>query len=179
MKTGTDVRISPHAVIVHSDLMETGDHVAIDPFTVITTAATLGSYIHIAPHCTVIGGRNSRFVMKDFCGMAAGCRIICASDNFTGEGLINPTVPMKYRAVTFSTITLERFVTLATNVIVLPGVTIGEGAVVGAGSIVNRDLEPWRIYAGSPVKPIGQRSSDKILAYAREIMRSKAKPASA
>jgi galactoside O-acetyltransferase len=179
MKTGTDVRISPQAIIVHADLVETGDHIAIDPFTVISTAATLGSYIHIAPHCSIIGGRNGKLVMGDFSGLAAGCRIICSTDDYSGLGLVNPTIPMKYRVVTCTTITLGRFVTLGTNVIVLPGVTIGEGAVVGAGSIVNRDLEPWRVYAGSPVRPIGERSRDKILAYAEEIMQSKPKPASA
>lgn len=39
----------------------------------------------------------------------------------------------------------------------MPGVTIGEGALVGANSLVNRNLKPWCIYAGNPVKLIGER----------------------
>lgn len=173
MKNGEDVRISPQAVIVNADLVEIGSHVAIDPFTVITTALTLGSYIHIAPHCSIIGGRNGRLVMGDFSSLAAGCRIICSSDDYSGEGLNGAVIPLKYRVVKFTTITIGRFASLATNVMVLPGVTIGEGAVAAAGATVNRDLEPWGIYAGSPVRQVGTRKSEKIIAYAKEIMQGK------
>ena len=44
--------------------------------------------------------------------------------------------------------------------IILPGVTIGEGAVVAAGSIVSRDVEPYTIVAGSPARPISERTRD-------------------
>lgn len=172
MTTGTDVRISPQALIVNPDVVTIADHVAIDAFVVITTALRLGSYIHIGPHCSIIGGRHSTLVMEDFSGLAAGCRIICASDDFKGEGLINPTVPMKYRVVTYSTVTLRRFATLGTNCIALPGVTLGEGAVCAAGTLVTRDLDPWGIYAGSPARQVGERRRDKVLAYADEILRS-------
>jgi putative colanic acid biosynthesis acetyltransferase WcaF len=43
------------------------------------------------------------------------------------------------------------------NVFVGPGVKIGEGAVVGACSAVFRDVPPWMIVAGSPVRPIRPR----------------------
>ena len=36
--------------------------------------------------------------------------------------------------------------------VVMPGVTIGEGALVGANSLVDRNLKPWGIYHGNPVK---------------------------
>jgi acetyltransferase-like isoleucine patch superfamily enzyme len=42
---------------------------------------------------------------------------------------------------------------LGAGVVVLPGVTIGAGAVVGAGSLVTKDLEPNRLYLGSPARP--------------------------
>lgn len=43
---------------------------------------------------------------------------------------------------------------LGFNVIVLPGVTIGEGAVVGAGSVVTRDVPAWTVVAGNPAREI-------------------------
>lgn len=46
---------------------------------------------------------------------------------------------------------------IGANVTIMPGVTIGEGAVVGANALINKDLEPWGIYVGTPCKKIGER----------------------
>ena len=40
---------------------------------------------------------------------------------------------------------------------ILGGVTIGDGCVVGAGSVVNKDLPPYSISAGSPAKVMKYR----------------------
>ena len=40
------------------------------------------------------------------------------------------------------------------NVIVLPGVTIGDNVVIGAGSVVNRDIPPDSVAVGNPCKVI-------------------------
>jgi acetyltransferase-like isoleucine patch superfamily enzyme len=37
---------------------------------------------------------------------------------------------------------------------VLKGVTIGQGAIVGAGSLVNADVPPWTMVAGTPARVI-------------------------
>lgn len=37
------------------------------------------------------------------------------------------------------------------NVVVCPGVTIGDGCVIGAGSVVTRDIPPMSFAAGSPL----------------------------
>lgn len=44
------------------------------------------------------------------------------------------------------------------NVIVLPGVTIGEGAVCCAGCVVTNDVAPYDIVAGIPAKRISGRN---------------------
>jgi galactoside O-acetyltransferase len=102
--------------------------------------------------------------------LAAGCRIICSSDDYSGAGLNGAVIPLKYRVVKFTTITIGRFASLATNVVVFPGVTIGEGAVAAAGAIVNRNLEPWGIYAGSPVRRVGTRQNKTMLSFAAELL---------
>jgi len=46
---------------------------------------------------------------------------------------------------------------VAADVFVGPGVTIGEGAVVGARSTLVKNVEPWSVVAGNPVRKIKNR----------------------
>lgn len=50
--------------------------------------------------------------------------------------------------------TIQDNVWIGGNVIILPGVTIGEGSVIGAGSIVSKDIPPNTLNYGSPCKTI-------------------------
>jgi maltose O-acetyltransferase len=49
---------------------------------------------------------------------------------------------------------------IAMGATVLGGVTIGEGAVVAANATVTRDVEPYTIVAGTPARPVGERTRD-------------------
>lgn len=168
-RIGEDVFISVHAEIRRPHLVSIGSHVAIDTGAYITTAAEIGDYVHIGPYTTFIGGESGFFKIGNFSGIAAGCRIICASDDYLGAGLIGPTIPKKYQVIIAKPVILEDFVTLGVNAIVMPGITLGEGSVVGAGSLVTKDTEPWTVYAGSPARGIKKRPSEQILAYAKEL----------
>lgn len=46
---------------------------------------------------------------------------------------------------------------LGSNVIVLPGVSVGEGAVVCAGAVVTKDVEPYAVVAGIPAQKVSER----------------------
>ena len=46
---------------------------------------------------------------------------------------------------------IGKYAVVGANAVVLPGVTLGEGCTVGALSLVNRDCEPWTIYAARPL----------------------------
>lgn len=43
---------------------------------------------------------------------------------------------------------------IGANVIIMPGVTIGDGCVIGAGTLVTKDCEPNGLYVGVPAKRI-------------------------
>lgn len=58
-------------------------------------------------------------------------------------------------------VTIHDRVYLGANVIVLPGVTIGEGAVCCAGCVVTKDVEPYTVVAGIPAKKVGERPRDQ------------------
>ena len=49
------------------------------------------------------------------------------------------------------------------NVTVLDGVTIGDGAVIGAGSVVSKDIPPYAIAVGSPIRIIKYRFKEDVI----------------
>jgi len=42
----------------------------------------------------------------------------------------------------------------------MPGVEVGEGAAIGALSFVRNSVEGWSIYAGNPLRRLGDRSTE-------------------
>lgn len=167
---GKDVFISHNVEIRRPHLVSVGSHVAIDTGVYITTSATIKDYTHLSPYTTVIGGAQSSLIVEEFVTIASGCRMICGSDQFMGEGFTSVTVPDEYRdVVDLGIIKCEKFAGLGTNVVVLPNVTIGEGSVIGACSLVTKDTEPWTIYMGIPARPIKTRPREKMLEYAKRL----------
>ena len=49
------------------------------------------------------------------------------------------------------------------NVTILDGVTVGDGAVIGAGAVVSKDIPPYAIAVGVPIKIIKYRFSDEVI----------------
>ncbi len=47
--------------------------------------------------------------------------------------------------------------------LILSGVNIGDGAVIGANSVVSKDIPPYAIAAGNPVKILKFRFSENII----------------
>ena len=41
-----------------------GDHIAVDKGVYCTTQIKIGSYTHISPYVTIIGGKNSIFLSR-------------------------------------------------------------------------------------------------------------------
>ncbi len=68
-----------------------------------------------------------------------------------------PHVPIRRQGHRVSPIDIGRDVWLGAGAIVLRGVTIGEGSVVAAGSVVNADVEPYTVVAGTPARLVSHR----------------------
>lgn len=47
--------------------------------------------------------------------------------------------------------------------IILSGVKIGKGAVIGAGCVVAKDVKPYEIVIGNPMRSLGNRFDDEII----------------
>jgi len=51
-------------------------------------------------------------------------------------------------------------VLIGSDTIILSGVTIGHGAIVGAGSVVAKDVAPYTIVAGNPIREVRKRFTE-------------------
>lgn len=51
---------------------------------------------------------------------------------------------------------------ISCNSVIISGVKIGDGAVIGAGAVVTKNVEPYAIVGGVPVKVIRYRFSNEI-----------------
>ena len=58
-------------------------------------------------------------------------------------------------------IIIEDDVWIGFNSIILKGVRIGRGAIIGAGSLVVKDVEPWTVNVGNPLKCIKKLEPEK------------------
>jgi len=160
------------AKVVGMPNFELGMYSQVDDFCFINAGdkCTIGSNVHIASFTSIVGG--GKCYIDDFSGLSSGCRLITATDDFTGPFLTNPTVPASYTNVKKGSIHIGKHVIIGTNSVIFPNVTIGDGCAVGAGSIVRKDLEPWVIYAmvAGKLKAIGNRPKDEILKKEQEYL---------
>lgn len=69
----------------------------------------------------------------------------------------SPEEIMRFQPHSSASINIGRDVWIGKGSCVLPGVTIGEGSVIGANSVVNRDIPPFTLAAGVPVKILKKR----------------------
>jgi acetyltransferase-like isoleucine patch superfamily enzyme len=84
-------------------------------------------------------------------------------NKFVGEG-------QKYSIPTSKNVlNIGNDVWFGQGVTVFTNINIGDGVVIGANSIVNKDCEPYGIYAGSPAKLIRHRFKKEVIEQLLEI----------
>lgn len=148
-----------------------GDNIAIDKGVYCTANIEIGSYIHISPYVTIIGGIQSHCILEGFNNIMAGARIICCSDRFDDSGLFGALIPSKFRGkIINKPVRLEKFSNIGTNSIVLPGSILREGALLCAGSLLMGEAEAWCVYKGNPAKKVKTIDGSKIKQKWEELM---------
>lgn len=156
-KLGTGAVIFDKSQIIKKEVIEIGDYAKIDDYTFIYggQGIKIGKHVHIASFVSIIGGGT--LILEDYVAIACGARLITGTNLPEGGYHMSAAAPRDQQNVKISVIKVERDGFIGTNVIVHPGVTIGQGAVIGSNSLVLKDVEPWTINVGSPCKKIGMR----------------------
>lgn len=156
-------------IFIHKDAEfkyepELKDHIAIDKGVYCTVRSKIGSYVHISPYVTIIGGKNAEFIAEGLNNIMAGARIICGSDRFDDSGLFGALIPTELKGKQIiGTITLKKFSNIGTNSIILPNSIINEGTLISAGSLFYGESEPWTVYKGNPALPTKKIDKTKAL----------------
>jgi len=153
---GENVSLSRKASIYDPDEIELGHHVRIDDFCILSGKVGIGSFVHIAAYTALYGQKG--IYIDDYSGLSPRCTVLSASDDFSGNYLMMPTVDVRFRNVTGGSVYIKKYAAIGTSCVIFPSVVIEEGVAVGAMSLINKTLPAWRIYAGIPAKYVKERS---------------------
>ena len=119
-----------------------------DPEIVIGNRVTATSHLHIAAFDSI--------VIEDEVLMASNVFLSDASHAFE-----NADVPYRYQGFfRVAPIRIGRGSWLAQNVVVMPGVEIGELSIVGANSVVTRSIPDRCIAVGAPARVVRRWDAD-------------------
>lgn len=165
--------ISPHTRIRHPQHFEIGSYSIVDDFCYISTRVRIGVCSHIASGCSIAGGMARLFTLGDFCSLSAGVRIWCTSDDFASDivCILPPGAEHVKQHLIEGDVTLGNYTAVGSNAVVMPDNYVPEGTVIGALSYVppRFSLEPWSVYAGIPVRRVGDRSRSSVLEQVRRL----------
>lgn len=168
---GKGVMISRKASIYSPHTINIGDYVRIDDFVVVTSrmGIEIGNYVHIS--CLTFLHGHAIIRIGNFVQISSRVGLYTSSADFGGESLTHPLIPVELNGNSpLGPIIIGDYAIVGAGTTVLEGVSVGEGTVVGANSLVKYDLEPWSVYAGSPVRKLKARPSENILRSAAEVL---------
>lgn len=125
----------------------------------------VGEYSYIAKNCAVINCTIGKFcsIGPNFC---CGLGIHPTNGISTSPMFYSPSKVNGVALVTTPKVeeskrsTIGNDVFIGANVTVLDGVTIGDGAVIGAGAVVSKNIPPYAIAVGCPIRIIKYRMTE-------------------
>ncbi len=107
--------------------------------------------VELADECGIANGvlvySQGRITIGVRTVISQGVNICSGTHDYTKKGFPLITKP----------IVIGKYVWIAAEAFIHPGVTIGEGCVVGARSVVTQNMPPWMVCAGHPCKPLKER----------------------
>lgn len=116
---------------------------------------------------------GDRLVIGKFCQIATGVTFVMNGANhqmnavstypfYIMEGWEQPLPSLADLPIKGDTV-VGNDVWIGQNATILPGVHIGDGAIIGMNSVVSRDVPPYTIVAGNPVREIRKRFDEEMI----------------
>jgi acetyltransferase-like isoleucine patch superfamily enzyme len=169
---GQNVQISLDARFFGRDFISIGSNVRIDSFAVITAGpgvVEIGDYCHVGVSVYISGAQGGVKIGTGV-GIAPLAAIYSAVEDYTQGKLTNPTIPSGLRGTTIGQVTVEDHVAIGASSVVLAGVKLELGSSIGALSLVARDVRPFEVAHGNPIRRVGYREKSELLMLAKELL---------
>ena len=124
---------------------------------------------------------DDRLVIGKFCSIACGAKFIFNCANHTLRSLSTYTFPLFFEEWNLSKselasawdnkgdIIIGNDVWIGYDAVIMAGVTIGDGAIIGARAVVTKNVAPYSIVGGVPVRKIRKRFAPEVIARLREL----------
>lgn len=132
-KCGKNINIDHGAFFASGRDIELGDNSGIGINCRVTGPLTIGNDVMMAPNVTIV------------------------TQNHETSDL---TIPMRLQTADKHKVTIGNDVWIGTNVIILPGITVGNGVIVAGGAVVTKDVPDYAIVGGNPARIIKYRTEN-------------------
>lgn len=128
---------------------------------------------HVTHHYDFIG---DKLIIGKFCAIGRGVEFVMNGANhrmnsvttypfnILGNGWENVPISLDDLPIKGNTI-VGNDVWIGQNVTIMPGVAIGDGAIIAANSTVSKDVPPYHIVGGNPVRILKKRFDDELIEY--------------
>ena len=112
---------------------------------------SLGRRVIIRPGCMLFADETGgQITIEDDVMLGSGVHIYVANHRF--NGIETPIIDQDY--FQSKPVVLKKGSWIGSNVIILPGITVGENSVIGAGSVVTKSIPDRVVVAGNPARVI-------------------------
>jgi acetyltransferase-like isoleucine patch superfamily enzyme len=112
----------------------------------------IGERVAVGPENRLWASPNATLTIDDDALLGPGVTIVTSNYHLADRS----KAPLDQPYVE-SDVVIGKRCWLGANVVILPGVTIGEGAVIAAGAVVAHPIPPWSIAGGIPAKVLKYR----------------------
>jgi acetyltransferase-like isoleucine patch superfamily enzyme len=159
--------ISPNVRIRYPDRFDVGNFSIVDDYCYFSTRVKIGFCSHIGNNCSIGGGPERLFSLGDFSSLSAGVKVWCTSNDFANDlvAILPSGVEVGDKPIT-GDVVFGNYTGAGANSVIMPDNIVPEGTTIGALSYVPTrfPFEPWTVYAGAPIRRVGPRNRDRVLA---------------
>lgn len=129
-KCGKGVNIEHGAFFASGKDITIGDHSGIGIGCRVAGPLSIGDDVMMAPNVTIV------------------------TQNHETSDL---SVPMRLQTAPKHKVTIGNDVWIGANVIILPGITVGNGCIIAGGAVVTKDVPDYAVVGGNPARIIKNR----------------------